>query len=364
VPQPVIIGGGLAGCAAAIDLACAGQSPVLVERERAPHDKICGEFLSGEAVAALVALGVDPRQHGAVPITRVQINAGRRSVAALLPFPALSLTRRVLDEALLERAVATGVAVQRGVSVRGLSATTVQTSAGDIPAETLLIASGKHDIRGRPRPQGPDQIGFKMYLRSPQLHRALAGTVAVTFFDGGYAGLQPVEGGRLNLCLLVDGAQFRALGDWPSLWARLAREPGLAALADAEQLLPRPLAISRVPYGHLARTAPDAHWRLGDQAAVIPSFCGDGMGIALTSGRLAAEMLAAGAGADDYQRALLARTRRPVRLAMAALGLARHPAGRWAAMAGLGAIPGALALLARATRVADPGRNSAALAPA
>jgi len=362
--RALIIGGGLAGTAAAIDLARAGAAPLLLERETQAHDKICGEFLSGEAVAALVALGVDPVALGAVPITRVAINAGPRSVAARLPFPALSLTRRVLDEALLARAARAGVAVQRGVSVRGLSGSIAHTSAGDISAPTVMLASGKHDIRGLARPPGPDQIGFKMYLRSASLSRALAGTVAVTFFDGGYAGLQPVEGGRLNLCLLVDGAQYRDLGDWPSLWARLAREPGLAALLDAEQLLARPLAISRVPYGHLARAAPDGPWRLGDQAAVIPSFCGDGMGIALTSGRLAAEMLAAGASADDYQRALFARTRRPVRLAMAALALARHPAGRWAAMAGLGAVPGALALLARATRVADPGQKPGGLAPA
>ena len=44
----------------------------------------------------------------------------------------------------------------------------------------------------------------------------------------------------------------------------------------------------------------------------------------------------------------------------AALAVARHPLGRLAAMAGLSAIPGGLALLARLTRVADPH----ALAPA
>jgi flavin-dependent dehydrogenase len=173
-----------------------------------------------------------------------------------------------------------------------------------------------------------------------------------------------VEGGRLNLCLLVDGGHYRALGSWPALLARLAREPALAALADAEPLLPRPLAISRVPYGHLTRAADDgqrpAIWRLGDQAAVIPSFCGDGMAIALESGRLAAALLADGSSAAQYQRALLARTARPVRLAMAALGIARNPVGRLAAIAGLSAIPGALALMARLTRVADP----RALAPA
>jgi menaquinone-9 beta-reductase len=51
---------------------------------------------------------------------------------------------------------------------------------------------------------------------------------------------------------------------------------------------------------------------------------------------------------------LLLKTRRPVRLAMAALRMARHPVGRLAAMTGLAAIPGGLALLARLTRVADP----------
>lgn len=358
--SPLIVGGGLAGAAAGIDLARAGHAPLLIEREGCAHDKICGEFLSGEAVAALAGLGVEARSLGAVPITRVVINAGHRQAAARLPFPALSLSRRVLDEAMLARAAAVGVDVQRGVTVRGLADGVAHTTVGDIAAPALLLATGKHDVRGCPRPDGPDEIGFKMYFRHPALSRRLAGTVAVTFFDGGYAGLQPVEGDRLNLCLLVNGAHYRELGSWPALLARLVTEPALAALADAEPLLDRPLAISRVPYGHLAGPAKDGLWRLGDQAAVIPSFCGDGMAIALESGRLAAAMLAQGAGAAQYQRELLSRTRRPVRLAMAALAVARHPVGRLAAMAGLSAIPGGLALLARLTRVADPH----ALAPA
>ncbi|WP_156257053.1 NAD(P)/FAD-dependent oxidoreductase, partial [Sandarakinorhabdus oryzae] len=341
--RPLIVGGGLAGTAAGIDLARTGHAPLLLEREAGPHDKICGEFLSGEAVAALAGLGVDARALGAVPISRVEVNAGHRHVSAKLPFPALSLSRRVLDEALLERAAASGVEVQRGVTVRGLADGIAQTTVGDIAASASMLASGKHDVRGAPRPDGPDEIGFKMYFRDAALSRRLAGTVAVTFFDGGYAGLQPVEGDRLNLCLLIGGAHYRMLGSWQTLLARLTDEPALAALADAEPLLPRPLAISRVPYGHLARTATDGLWRLGDQAAVIPSFCGDGMAIALESGRLAAAMLAQGATAADYQTELLGRTRRPVRLAMAALAIARHPVGRLAAMAGLAAIPAASA---------------------
>ncbi|MBU6166734.1 MAG: FAD-binding protein [Alphaproteobacteria bacterium] len=358
--QPLIIGGGLAGCAAAIDLARAGLRPCLIERNPDPHDKICGEFLSGEAVAALVGLGVAPLALGAVPITRVELWAGRRQAAARLPFPALSLSRRVLDAALVAKAASSVAEFHHGVTALHIGGGRVRTPGGDLRAAAIMLASGKHDVRGQPRPPGPDQIGLKQYFAAPRLHRELAGTVRVVFFDGGYAGLQPVEGGRLNLCLIADGPLYRDLGGWPALLALLLREPGLAALGEGEALLARPLAIARVPYGHLARPAGDGLWRLGDQAAVIPSFCGDGMGIALTSGRLAAELLAAGAGADRFQAELLARTRRPVGLAMAALRLARFPLGRLAALAGLAAIPGALGLLARLTRVADPN----ALAPA
>jgi flavin-dependent dehydrogenase len=269
---------------------------------------------------------------------------------------------------MLARASAVGATVVQGVGVRQIDGVMVHTSAGVVSAAAVLLASGKHDVRGAARPSGPDEIGFKQYFRDDAAYRALAGTVRVVFFDGGYAGVQPVEDGRINLCLLVTGAHLRHLGGWPALFARLITEPGLALLADAAPLRPRPLAISRVPYGHLA-PADKTHaqlWRLGDQAAVIPSFCGDGMAIALESGRLAATMLADGASAAAYQRALLARTRGPVRLAMAALALARHPAGRIAAMAGLAAVPGALAVLARATRVAPPpsGLAPRALAPA
>lgn len=366
--RPLIIGGGLAGAAAAIDLAGAGAAPLLLEREAGAHDKICGEFLSGEAVAALCGLGVDPRPLGAVPIDRMELWAGRRRLAAPLPFPALSLSRRRLDAAMLARAGAAGAAIMPGVGVRQMDGVTAHTSAGMVSGSAVLLASGKHDLRGAARPAGPDEIGLKQYFRDAAAYRALAGTVRVVFFDGGYAGVQPVEDGRINLCLLVAGAHFRHLGGWPALFARLVTEPGLALLADAVPLRDRPLAISRVPYGHLA-PADDTvtHlWRLGDQAAVIPSFCGDGMAIALESGRLAAAMLADGASAAAYQRALYARTRGPVRLAMAALRLARHPVGRIAAIAGLAAVPGALALLARATRVAPPPDRLAphALAPA
>ncbi|WP_416906953.1 MAG: NAD(P)/FAD-dependent oxidoreductase [Polymorphobacter sp.] len=348
-----IVGGGLAGAAAACGL---GGRALLLERETGAHDKICGEFLSHEAGDTLAALGFDASRLGGAPIGRVRLHSGARTAAAALPFVAHGLSRRTLDEALLDHAAARGAEIRRGVSVRGLGDGTALTSEGETAAGTIFLASGKHDVRGTGRARDgtiDGLIGFKMFFRAPpSLAARLAGHVDVTLFEGGYAGLQPVEGGRVNLCLLVERARFKALGGtWDALFAALLREPSLAALEAAEALLARPLTISNVPYGYLAKPRDDGLWRLGDQAAVIPSFCGDGMAMALHSGHLAARMVADGADAPAFQARLRRDTARQVRLATTVQHVATTKAGRFVTMAGLSAVPGAMGVLARWTRV-------------
>ncbi len=356
VTRAVIIGGGLAGGAAAARLAALGALPVLLEREAGSHDKICGEFLSVEAVHHLGALGFDTARLGGARIDTVRIHAARRTAQASLPFVATGVSRRLLDDALLDHARRLGANVQRGVTVRRLEPGRVQTGLGDISADIMLLATGKHEVRGQARDRSgtiDGLIGFKQYFRAsgPLLAR-LSGAVEVTAFDGGYAGVQRVEGGTVNLCLLVSRERFAALGSWDALLAALWREPGLAPLADAEALLPKPLTISNVPYGFVYHGSPgDTLYRLGDQSAVIPSFCGDGMAIALHSGRLAADMVAAGATPAAYHAQLRADVARQVRLATALQRLATSRIGRFALIAGLAAAPAALATLARWTRV-------------
>ncbi len=353
--RAIIIGGGLAGGAAAARLAALGARPLLLEREAAAHDKVCGEFLSIEATRHLTALGLDIARLGGAPIGEVVLHAGRRSARAALPFVATGVTRRRLDAALLDHAESLGAEVRRGVGVRHLGEGRAVTTQGDTDAGTLLLATGKHDLRGEGRdPAGTIQglIGFKMFFRSPSLARRLAGRVEVTGFAHGYAGLQPVEEDRLNLCLVIDRDHYRRLGGtWPSLFTALLAEPGLAVLGNAEALLDKPMAIAAIPYGYLAAPRDDGVWRLGDQAAVIPSFCGDGMAMAVHGGRLAADMLAAGATPAAFQTQLRRDVGRQVRLATRLQRLAGTSLGRFALVAGLGAVPAALTLLARWTRV-------------
>lgn len=349
----------MAGPAAAVALAKDGRSVLVLERMTGPHDKMCGEFLSVEAGDGLAALGVDIEGLGAVPITRVRLQRGTRCVEAPLPFTAHGIRRRTLDEVLLARAALQGAAVRRGIRVLAVDGTAVTTDQGSLDASSVLLATGKHDLHARRRtPVGWEplslNVGFKMYFRaSANLRAVLDGVVTIVVYDGGYAGLQLVDGGMANLCLLVTPARYQAAGGrWDALLQWLVGQPGLAMLADAEPLLDRPLSISGVPYGYVASPPPgDPVFLLGDQATVIPSFCGDGMAIAVHSGRLAAEAVAAGAPASRFHAALHRDTYRQVRLASRLQRLTQTGWGQFGLMMGAAAVPGLLPLVARWTRV-------------
>jgi len=332
LPGALVVGGGLAGAAAAIRLRLAGRPVRLLEREREAHHKVCGEFLSAEGVAHLGALGVDVAALGAVPVRAVRLVAAGQLAEARLPFEARSLTRHALDEALLVRAGALGAEVARGVAARRiLPDGQVATTNGDLRAPCVLLATGKHELRGARR-AAPGAIrhlvGFKTYFRlRPAERAALAGHTELILFRGGYAGLQPVERETANLCLLVAAGRLAACGGrLPALLEDLAAEvPHLARrLEGAVPLLDRPLAVSGVPYGHLlsGQGPSPALWPVGDQAAVIPSYTGMGMSLALHGAMLAVRALLAGEGVEAYVRALRRDMAGPVERATAVQRLA------------------------------------------
>lgn len=329
----VVIGGGPAGAALASDMARGGRDVALVEREAGPRDKVCGEFVSGEAFAMLERLGVDLPALGAVPIHAVGISRGAWRVERPLPFRATSLSRRALDEALLRRADQAGARVLRGAAARELARDDagwrVRRDGDDILAREVALATGKHDLRGRPRPEGPqgDLVGFKMHFRLGEAgRRALSGRVEIGLFPGGYAGLEPIEDGRANLCFVISRSALAASGgDWPGALARVSA--GSASfetlLADAQPLFERPLAIARIPYG-LIRRATDGPWLVGDQAAVIPSFAGEGVTFALHGAALAAGSMLGGRTAANFQARLARDVGRQIRIATALSRLIVH----------------------------------------
>jgi flavin-dependent dehydrogenase len=354
--RPLIIGGGVAGGAMAVLLARAGRRPILLERERTAHDKVCGEFVSGEAARMLAGLGLDPASLGAAPIRRVRIAHGTRLAEAALPFPAWGLSRRRLDAALLEAAEREGAEIRCGVAVRGLGPDGAVLLPGEeLRADAVFLATGKHELRGAARPAGAEKlVGLKLHLRlAPAQAALLAGTVELHLLRGGYAGLQPVEDGIANLCVIAPAERFGAAGRSA---AALVEALGMEAprlgerLAGAEPLWPRPLAVARVPYGYRYRPLPgDAPgvFRLGDQAAVIPSLTGDGMAIALHSAALAA----VAPDVRAYHARLASDLAIPMRVAGALHGAIRALPS--VAVLVAVACPAVLAIAARRTRVPE-----------
>jgi menaquinone-9 beta-reductase len=359
--EALVIGGGVAGAAVATRLARAGRAVVLVERKAGAHDKVCGEFVSSEAAVYLHDLNIDLERLGAVQISMVRLYAGNKAVVAQLPFPALSLSRRVLDEALVRAASTSGAAVLRGRAVRSLQSIDGQWVARLEDGHTLsganaFLATGKHDLKGWKRPQGVqgDLVAFKMHYRlRPAQVAALRSNVELYLYPGGYAGLELVEDGIANLCLVIRMRHLAMLNhSWESLISALRSDflPLQQRLAGSDPCWNRPIAISSIPYGYVKRLA-HGPWHLGDQAAVIPSFSGDGISIALHSARLAAEYYLAGKSTSQFHGRLARDIAEQVRRATLISRVLVHPSGQAIAIALARIFPDLLRVVARQTRI-------------
>lgn len=358
---PLIIGGGPAGAAAAILLARSGAAPLLVERSAGDRDVVCGGFLGGDALSALERLGVDLASLGARWVTTLRLTCGTRSAEFPLPFRAAGISRRTLDAALLDVAAEAGADVRCGVSVSGHDGVGGVRIAGggSLVADAVFLATGKHDLRGAARSAeaGADPaVGLRVRLAPGQsVTDAVEGRIELYLFDRGYGGLILQDDGSLNLCLSVAASRLKAAGGDPALLLEeLAREvPLLRERIAGSDAAGAWQAVARVPYGWIGRDTTAGLFRLGDQAAVVPSLAGDGVAIALASARLAVDCYLNGgtAAAPRYQRRFAEMAARPVGRAVAARQLAEKP---WAASIGIrlfSLFPFAARSIARMTRI-------------
>ncbi|MGC6399439.1 NAD(P)/FAD-dependent oxidoreductase [Sphingomonas sp. FW199] len=358
----LILGGGPAGCAAAIRLGTAGHAVTVVERRRMMDEGVCGGFLGPDGMAALAELGIAPAAIDARPIRAVRVSDGRHSRAIALPFTAHGISRAVMDTVLMDRAQLAGADVRTGV-VRSLDASGARLASGEqLAADAIMLATGKHGLRGSPRradATGRGAVGLRWTIRPDRtLLDALDGMVDLIPFRHGYAGVLLRGDGTANVCLSVAQDRLRDAGGTDALLSELASEqPGFAALLDRERLGPVN-SVADVPYGWRARRPAHGAYRLGDQAAVIASIVGDGMAIALNSGVMAANALIGGGDSATFQSGFARTAQRPLAIAQALRWGTERPMARRALFALAGIAPGWVARAAAATRiVATPGSN-------
>ncbi len=312
--------------------------------------------MSWRTLAALDRLGVTPSGH---PIRRVALFVSQRRAEAPLPGRAIGLSRRSLDAAMQAHVEQSGLGIERGITVRSIEGTGVRMDDGSrVSSDAIFLAVGKHDIRGLVRPRTDTDPTLGLRLRLPP-HAGLAALIGdaieLHLFDRGYLGINLQEDGSANICMAVrksklseaDGRPerlFELLGNGTPLGDRLAFGGG--GTIDA---------IAAVPYGWRALDTAPGIFRLGDQAAVIPSLAGEGIGIGVASGIAAAKAFADGGplAATRYQRDFARRTRMPVALARAVWHRAEQPAAARMALPLIAAFPALASVIARATRIRD-----------
>lgn len=221
----LIIGGGPSGATAAMLLARAGWSVLVLERSAFPRGKVCGECLSATNWPFLERLGVAEafRERAGPPVRRVGVFAGNRVLTASLPRPAglnepwgRGLSREQLDTLLLDQAKADGATVWQPSTAISLAQDVdgyrleVRHEDGMGPsqvwARVVIAAHGSWQPGSLPtqpprRPPRPsDLLAFKTHFRGSALPDDL---MPLLVFPGGYGGMAHCEEGRVSLSFCV-----------------------------------------------------------------------------------------------------------------------------------------------------------------
>lgn len=323
----VVIGGGPSGSAAAHVLATAGHHVTIVERQRYPRPKTCGDALSPRAVAELAHLGItDDDLDRFHRVTGVRLVAGRRTEER--PWPAHPVfgshgyvaRRDQLDAMTVGRAVHAGATlleshdalrpiVERGF-VRGADVVDDTGRSLGIRARYLLVADGANSRFGRAlgtfrQRSWPYATTIRSYWSTP-LHatRSVEASFDLRDRDGtaltGYGWVFPVGDGTANVGVgvLSTSHEFRSVNS-TELLDRFVHD-----LADRWQLDPTaPLArpvSGRIPMGaSVGPSAGPAHLVVGDAAGAANPLTGAGIEYALGTGRLAGEVLAEALASND-----------------------------------------------------------------
>ncbi len=318
----MIVGAGPAGSSIAMRLARAGIDVALLERSRFPRTKVCGEYLSPGALAALRDLGcADAVLSGAHRLRRVSLAAfGAGPVLLTLPGEgAMSLSRATLDDGLRDAAQKCGARTVHGAFLHAeLLDDRVEIAYRDADgadrtcrARVLIGADGawstvaaRCGLAGGQRRGGRWAVGG--HLRD--VEGGSGDTLEMCLGAGGYYARNPL-GGDVSNAMLVMPAPIAGDDAADSIVDDLSA--GRMRFDGAN--LEKRVAIGPLRY-EPSRLASRRVMLSGDAAGLLDPFVGQGVAIALESSAASADAaLALLAGGRERQAARsLARARRDV----------------------------------------------------
>ncbi len=284
-----IAGGGPAGSSCAAFCAIAGLKTLVLERERFPREKVCGDCLNPSCWPVLKRLSLTQpvRDLSHSKLTSVEFIAidGHKVVVDLPTGDdcELSIKRSLFDDLLLKRARELGAQVREETIVTALAHEEdwkIVTATGEtFRARTLIGADGRNSTVARlrnllPRP-ARERVALQAHIPLP---RNFGERIVLQFLREGYSGQAPVNGIELNLCLVGRPPTISSLRQWAQRHFEFPANQPWRTIT--------PLTRSPVPCAH------ENLLFIGDAARVVEPFTGEGIYYALRSGEFAAGAIA------------------------------------------------------------------------
>ena len=200
-----IIGGGLAGLTAAIDLLNRNFKVVVFEKNDYPKHKVCGEFISNEVLPYLEKLGIniESLQPAHIYKTELSTHSGKK-IKAKLPLGSFGVSRYKLDAYLANKVYELGgKIVFETVKTIDFSDDnfTISTQSGEVfHSKVALGAFGKRsnldiELNRKFIQQKSPWLSVKAHY-SGDFPNDLVG---LHNFEGGYCGISKVEDNAINI---------------------------------------------------------------------------------------------------------------------------------------------------------------------
>lgn len=309
----IVVGGGLAGLTAAIDLSLKGHSVLVFEKQKYPHHKVCGEYVSNEILPYLRQLGMSLEAYNAVEITDFMLSTVEgKAMETGLPLGGMGISRYAFDHLLYLRAVEAGAVFQfqsvASVIYKNLIFEVVTDSNETYTSNLVIGAYGKRS--GIDKVLNRDFADKKSSWLAVKAHYTHDNfprhVVALHNFKGGYGGLSKTETGAVNFCYLTSYASFQKEKTIDSFNVNVvSQNPFLRDfLKEATPIFEAPLTIAQISF-HPKKAVENHMLMCGDTAGLIHPLCGNGMAMAIHSAKIAADLIDNFLKKDNQQRSQL-----------------------------------------------------------
>lgn len=312
----IIIGGGLAGLTNAIQLADAGLDVLVIEKKQYPFHRVCGEYISNEALPFLKSIGVDPEILGPSKIEKLLVSSpSGNTMKATLDRGGFGVSRFALDNYLYTIAMSKGAEFQLNTFVTNVKFENdtfyVLLSTGEVEEAKLVIGGfGKRSNLDRQLQRDffikkSPYVAVKYHIQTDFPNDL----IALHNFKDGYCGISKIEGDRYCLCYMTTRENLSVAGSIPKMEESiLHRNPFLKNIFNNSTFLyDKPEVINEISFD--SKNAVDHHILMsGDAAGMITPLCGNGMAMAIHSSKILSALIVQHYKPGGFSREMLERS--------------------------------------------------------